>query len=157
MVASIAALVSSLIALGSGCSCFFSHTDSQLSLRFIIIVGVASPEGIFMLYPCHRLLTRHCATFSTIRLPGDGVRPVYGGHYSRFCSLVHCWRCEYRLGMGCVSVKRLGPGARSGYRNPIEEDPQVPRFEDEVKYVEKYVSPLLCYTYAVLPLHIDLI
>ena len=59
--------------------------------------------------------------------------------------------------MGCVSVKRLGPGARSGYRNPIEEDPQVPRFEDEVQCVEKYVSPLLCYTYAVLPLHIDLI
>ena len=33
--------------------------------------------------------------------------------------------------MGCVSVERLGPGARSGYRNPIDEDAQVLRFEDE--------------------------
>jgi len=51
VVASIAALASSLIVLGSGYSFFFSLSDSQLSLRFTTIVRVGSLEGTFMLYP----------------------------------------------------------------------------------------------------------
>ena len=55
VVASIAALASSLMALGLGYSFFFSV--SQLSLLFTVIVGVASPQGTFIPHLRHRSLT----------------------------------------------------------------------------------------------------
>lgn len=76
-------------------------------------------------------------TFSTIRLPGEGARPAYGGDTGIVATLASVpW---FIVGVAGIAwewvvshVERLAPGARRGYRNlPIDEDAQVLRFEDE--------------------------
>jgi hypothetical protein len=76
-------------------------------------------------------------TFSTIRLPGEGARPAYGGDTGIVATLASVpW---FIVGVAGIAwewvashVERLAPGARTGYRNlPIDEDAQVLRFEDE--------------------------
>ncbi|KIK03719.1 hypothetical protein K443DRAFT_676547 [Laccaria amethystina LaAM-08-1] len=73
----------------------------------------------------------------TIRLPGEGARPAYGGDTGIVATLASVpW---FIVGVAGIAwewvashVDRLAPGARTGYRNlPIDEDAQVLRFEDE--------------------------